>query len=439
MTGDAVGQLAWPTDPEVTAGPAGLPVEHSATDESELIECLRKIGKALLAAGSSVGTVENTLTEIANTYGVKCEIVALPNILMTKLDRPPYGIVDFTVQQLTSLKLDQMSELVLLVDQLQRKLIQPATAIQQLDRILVKPHRFNAATVILGYFLSCIGLTLLFRPDMVALAITGAVGVLVGIITLWFQRWPRFDLLLPVIAAFIVSTVMFNLTQMGWIFGSVNLLVPPLVTFLPGAVLTIGMIELSSKQILSGSARLMYGGATLFLLFIGIGAGLSMSGLPDAYVYEFEASTFPWWAPLLGTLLFGIGTFIRLSGANRDLFWMLLVLYIAMLGQYLGEQWLSPYFGAFLGATLMTVSSELIARSPRRTPALASQVVAFWFLVPGARGLLGVTSILSEDFMSAAIGIGEMLVLMGAIALGVLLATLIMSPHKFVPVTSDVG
>ena len=122
-------------------------------------------------------------------------------------------------------------------------------------------------------------------------------------------------------------------------------------------------------------------------------------------MYAYELVVIPWWAPFLGTLLFGVGTFIRLSGANRDLFWMLLVLYIAMLGN-IGEQYFNPYFGAFFGATLMALSSEFIARSPRRTPALVSQMLAFWFLVPGAQGLLSVTSILSKDIQSVAIGSG---------------------------------
>ncbi|NTW88366.1 MAG: hypothetical protein HGB26_04405, partial [Desulfobulbaceae bacterium] len=83
---------------------------------------------------------------------------------------------------------------------------------------------------------------------------------------------------------------------------------------------------------------------------------------------------------------------------------------------------------------LMALSSEFIARSPRRTPALVSQTIAFWFLVPGARGLLSVTSLLSEDIQSAAIGIGEMVILIISIALGVLLGTLLLSPNKFVPI-----
>jgi uncharacterized membrane protein YjjB (DUF3815 family) len=92
-----------------------------------------------------------------------------------------------------------------------------------------------------------------------------------------------------------------------------------------------------------------------------------------------------------------------------------------MIGQSFGEQYVNSYVGAFIVAMLMALSSELIARSPRRTSALVSQMLAFWFLVPGARGLLSVTNILSEDLQSAAIGLGEMVILIVSISLGVLL------------------
>jgi uncharacterized membrane protein YjjP (DUF1212 family) len=427
------------TAPNLAAELADLPVEQPLTEASELLDCLRKIGRGLIASGSSVGVVENTLIGIANTYGMACEIAALPNVILIKLGQTSQGVVDFTVQRLTSLKLDQVSELMQLIDKVRRKLIQPREAVSQLDRIQARSHRFSSAAIVFGYLLSCVGLTLLHQPQLRSLAVTGAAGILVGTMVLWFQRRPHFALLLPVIAAAVVSTLMFMLAQNDVIYGATTLIVPPLATFLPGAVLTTGMIELASAHILSGSARLMYGAATLILLYIGIAVGLSISGSSRTYVYAFEPSAFPWWAPLLGTLLFGIGTFIRLSGANSDLFWMLLVLYIAMVSQFLGERLVSTYFGAFLGATLMTLTAELIARSPRRTPAQAAQMLAFWFLVPGARGLLGVTSILGKDFQSAMIGIGQMLGLMGAIALGVLLGTLVVSSRMFVTAATYAG
>jgi uncharacterized membrane protein YjjP (DUF1212 family) len=417
--------------------PLDSEVRELVTD-AELLECLRKVGKGLLASGTSVGVVENTLTRIARVYGVECEIVALPSILMIKLGQSAQGQVDFTVQRLTTLPLDQISELVELIDRLQRRHVLPGEAAREVDRILAKPARFNSAVVIFGFFLSSIGLTMLFRPEATALLVTGAMGILVGAIILWFRAWPRFSLLLPVIAATIVSALIFSLNRIGFIYGTENLVIPPLVTFLPGAALTTGMIELASMQVISGSARLIYGATSLLLLFVGIAAGLFFAGLARSLVYTSEPFAFAWWAPLLGTLLFGLGTFIRVSGANRDLPWILLVLYIAMLGQTVGERFFTPYFGAFLGATLMALSSELIARSPRRTPALVSQTLAFWFLVPGARGLLSVTSILSQDMQGAVVGLAEMIGLIIAIAVGVLLGTLITSPNKFVPVGPSV-
>jgi hypothetical protein len=56
-------------------------IERTSTEESELLECLRKLGKGLIASGTSVGVVENTLTEIALAYDTECEIMALPNYI----------------------------------------------------------------------------------------------------------------------------------------------------------------------------------------------------------------------------------------------------------------------------------------------------------------------------------------------------------------------
>ena len=414
-------------------------LDRSRTEEADLLECLRTIGKGLIASGVSAGVVENTLTEIAMTYGSECEIVALPNVILIQLGHTNRGQVDCAVQRLTSLQLDQVSELAEMIDKVRLKRIPLAQASQDLDRILAKPPRFKPAITVLGFFLSSIGLTMLFRPEPRSLLVTGTMGVLVGLMLWGFQKQPRFNILLPVIVSIVISTLIFSLTRLGYIYGPANLLVAPLVIFLPGGLLTTGMIELASMHILSGSARLIYGGAMLALLFVGIAIGLNLSNLPSYQVYAFEVVSFPWWAPFLGTLLFGLGTFIRLSGANRDLFWMLVVLYIAMLAQSFGEQNFGSYVGAFLGAMLMTFSSELIARSPRRTPAVASQILAFWFLVPGSRGLLSVTSLLTEDLQSAAVGFGQMVMLILAITLGVLLGTLLISPHKFVPVTSGAG
>jgi uncharacterized membrane protein YjjP (DUF1212 family) len=403
-------------------------------NEAELLEGLREIGRAMIASGVSVGVVTNTLTEISQLYGKACEIIVLPNMIFLKLGLSSHGKIDFAVHSLSTLRLNQVSDLSETIDRVRNKQLPLSEVPQRIKVILKKEPRFKPALEILGYFLSCIGLTLLYRPELRALITTGAMGILAGLMLLWFGKRPRFNLLLPIIVAIVISTLVFLLTRLGFIYGPANLIITPLITFLPGSMLTTGMIELASRNIISGSARLIYGVAVLVLLGAGIAVGLNISGLPAHQVSAYEAVYFPWWAPILGTLLFGIGSFVRLSGENRDLRWMLIVLYLAMIGQSIGEFFLDSNLGAFLGALLMTLSSEFIARSPRRTPAVVAQSLAFWFLVPGARGLLSVTSILSDNLQRATIGLGQVIVLIIMITLGVLFGTLIIAPKKLIPI-----
>jgi uncharacterized membrane protein YjjP (DUF1212 family)/uncharacterized membrane protein YjjB (DUF3815 family) len=409
---------------------ASQPID-AATSPSELLVCLRAIGQALMASGNPVSLVEDTLTEIAARYGVTCETAVLPNILIIRLGENTSAVLDVTTQRLTTLRLDQMSDLAVLIDRVKQRRLTPAEAARRVDHIRATAPRFGLAPTVAGYVLLVFGLTLRMRPAWDALFVSSALGLLVGLMLVWFRWFPRFALLLPVLAALLVSALTFYLTRLGWIVGPANLIIPPLVTFLPGVTMTIGMMELASGHLMSGSSRLIYGGTSLFLLFFGIALGVTIAQLPSSLVYEYSPVIFPWWAPILGTLLYGVGLFVFLSGANRDLPWMLLVLFVAMLGQDLGERYLGSYLGTFLGALLLGLCADVIARLPQGTPAMASWVPGFWFLVPGSRGVLSFTNLLGENYLESLVAFGQMIALLVAISLGILLATLLMAPRRY--------
>ena len=58
---------------------------------------------------------------------------------------------------------------------------------------------------------------------------------------------------------------------------------------------------------------------------------------------------------------------------------------------------LGGVLSAFVGALVMTPVAVWAARHPSGPPALVSFMPAFWLLVPGALGLLGLTKYLGED------------------------------------------
>ena len=140
-----------------------------------------------------------------------------------------------------------------------------------------------------------------------------------------------------------------------------------------------------------------------------------------------------------GHLLFGVGTFIRLSGANRDLFWMLLVLYIAMLGQSFGEQYLQLLFWRLSWCN--ADGAQLRVHCPLTPAHTGGGLSDPGFLVPGARrpGLVERNQHIERrsaerSDWSGRDGDPDHRDYIGSAA-----GHIIISPHKFVPVTADTG
>ena len=74
---------------------------------------------------------------------------------------------------------------------------------------------------------------------------------------------------------------------------------------------------------------------------------------------------------------------------------------------------------SFVGALAMTPVADLVARQRGGPPAIVSFTPAFWILVPGALGLMGVATLLSGDSTGTATLLTTVVTMIG-IALGVL-------------------
>jgi uncharacterized membrane protein YjjB (DUF3815 family) len=229
------------------------------------------------------------------------------------------------------------------------------------------------------------------------------------------------QLIMPVTVAFIVASTTFLLAGSGWADADLRAMIAPLVTFLPGAALTMSVVELSAGEMVTGASRLVSGALQLMLLAFGITAGAQVVGLPAAdELIDSPQNLIGWWAPWLGVLVVGAGTYLYHSAPKRSLPWLMLVLISAWIGQYLGSQLFGGYLSGFFGALVMTPVAYFVERRPSGPPALVSFLPAFWLLVPGALGLIGVTEYLGKDALAAAQDLFGTVWSMIAIALGVL-------------------
>jgi uncharacterized membrane protein YjjP (DUF1212 family) len=99
-------------------------------------------------------------------------------------------------------------------------------------------------------------------------------------------RLATLQMVMPVLASFLVGTIVFVTAQAFEAENPIRALIPPLVSFLPGAVLVTGTVELAAGQVISGSARLVQGMVGLALMAFGIVAAAELVGAPEAHLVD---------------------------------------------------------------------------------------------------------------------------------------------------------
>ena len=347
--------------------------------------------------------------------------MVLPTALMITLGPPGGTSIDSIPQLGGALRLDQISALYELVHEAERGEVEPAEGLGRIEHILETPPRHGAVVTVAAYSAMTVGLCLILQPTPSDVAIAAGLGAIVGMIAHAAHGRQTLTVFVPMLAAMIVAGLSFEAVQHGVADPGLRTLIAPLVVFLPGAVLTTATVELASGEMVAGASRLVFGTVQLLLLAFGIVAGVELAGLPtEAVVGDEPANLLGWWAPWLGVIVFGIAAALHFSAPRGSLRWLMVVLAAAWIGQLAGGELVGDEVSGFFGALAMTPVALAIARLPGGPPSQVTFLPAFWLLVPGALGLIGVTQVVGDP---AAASIEDLVKPLGSIvsiALGVL-------------------
>ena len=403
----------------------------SETSTNGLMEFLTELGKALTASGISVVDITSILEKIAIAYDAKAEILVFPTMLLLKIGDHESAPLNAANQKPGLLPLNQVSEIYELIYKAEAAEISPVEAKKCLRKILSEKHQFGPIGILFGYILFSMGIGMLLQPTPEQLIVSGVLGAIVGILLILSRGRTRFLLILPVVASLIVSSLFIWGIKAGLFAGSVAMLLPALAYFLPGATLTTGMFELAYGEIISGASRVIYGTAILFLILFGVLVGIQITGIPPQnFLVANSLNALGWWAPYLGVLIFAVGMYLFMSIRNKDMPWVILILYIALIGQQAGNYLVGGFFGAFSGSLLMAISATLIERIDHKTPSFVSIMPAFWILVPGSLGFMSLATLVSQNYLAAITDATVVAMTIVAISLGLLLGAVITEPLK---------
>jgi len=274
-------------------------------------------------------------------------------------------------------------------------------------------------TTVLGHTILSLGFGVVLNPSQAALPAYIGLGALVGLLRATAERATTLRTALPVLCSFVVTILSIEVLAPAVGDDPVRIAAPALVSFLPGAALTTATIELTHGQVVSGASRLVYGLSQLLLLTFGVVAAYAVASVEAV---EAPGAQLGAWSPWLGIALVAVGDVLFASAPKGSVWWIALALYAAFAAQAVGSAVLSPQLSGFVGGLAIVPVARLIARAPGGPPPMVTTRPAFWLLVPGALGFIGVSQVatMSQSGIDDLINMGLALF---AIALGVLTGT----------------
>jgi uncharacterized membrane protein YjjP (DUF1212 family) len=390
----------------------------------DLLEFLRLLGVTMCDAEDGSHEIQRRLEMAARANGQNdMRFFVLPTGVFVRVpDADGTVLTDFAPTSGQVLRLDQTAAVYQIAEEAGRGEIEPATGTKRLKEVLAAaPSRGLWQQVTGAGFLS-LGLGLVLNPVREALVWYLGLGILVGLGQLAVVRYPRLTYPAPLLAAFVVSLIAVQFAAPFTGDDPLRLLVPTLVMLLPGAALTMAMVEFATKESVAGMARLGQGIAQLALLAFGVAAALSIVTEPES---DATASSLGEWAPWCGAIVFALAaswTYVAPRGSAK---WFVVVVLAVTFGQQLGQLFVSSELSGFIGGLVLAPVAFWLSGRANGLPSMVLFQPGFLVLVPGGLALTGAAELASGGVGSAT-DVAAAIVSVLAIALGVFVSSAVM-------------
>lgn len=389
-----------------------------------------KLGKALHSYGIPSYRIEAYLTRISKNMGIEGTFMDSPTwinyVFYDEKKEQTYNFIESTVPGI--LNLGAYSRIIETTDKLIANKIQISAINEQLKDIDIKTKKVNHFVLTAAYTLSAGCFNLMIGTNWTSFLFACMLGALVYLISFLSSKSDYLGSVLESIASFTV-TIIAGFISLAFTDLNIGLtIISAIIIFVPGLAITTALEEITSKNLVSGTAKLFDAIISLFKQFFGVILGLTcLKFIINVEIFN-HISTVPSWIIFIAIPTFSICLLPIFQVRKKDMFFGILS---GMVGFFLAYSlsFAGILFSTFAG-TIGVVIASYFFEKVTKTPKNVYITQGIIMLVPGSKSLFGLSNVFLNTTIVNVGNIGEQVafILMGI--LGGLLFAGVFKPNN---------
>lgn len=409
---------------ESPQGPAASP-----EDAGEGVRLLLLVGRLLHRYGAPAHRLEATLVHLARRLGLEGQFFSTPTELLASIGPDGGARTHLMRVEPGDVELERLEAIDGIVRDVEAGL-SAREARERAQELASSPARYGLLATLPSFALVSGAAALLFGGTPWEAGASAGIGLLVGLLTSLLTRTVQAGRVVELVATFVAAFAAFAAAAAWPGLRPFLLTLSGIIVLVPGLTLTVAMSELATRNLASGTARLM----AAVMVFLEITVGMALAHQAAGLLWEPGATastgtSLPAWLDPLVIGAAAAALTVLFRAAPRRMGWIFLGCLAAFYGSRVGSLLLGPELGVFVGAFAVTAGSNLYARILRR-PATTTLVPGILLLVPGSTGLGSLSSFLEQETLSGVEKAFSMLIIAAAIVAGMHAANALISPRR---------
>jgi len=361
-----------------------------------------ELGKALHIYGIPTYKIQTYLTKVSKTQGINGTFMDLPtwiNYVFYEEDGQTYNYIECIPPGV--LNLGALSRIEEVTNKVISKEIDNENVEKELELIHNDAKNINHLRLALSYAIGSGAFSLMIGTNWISLIFTTLLGTLVYLFVFLSTKSSYFETVLESLVSFVVTVIACLLYLAFPEFNVGITILSAIIIFIPGLALTTALEEITSKNLISGGAKLFDALLSLFKQFFGVLLGLAMMSSVIDFKQLVHISDLPKWVMFSGIPLLSISLLAIFQVRKKDMLLGVLtgvsVFFLTVLFSGYGA-----LISTFIGTIAAVAISNLFSRITK-TPKTVFLTQGIVMLVPGSKSFMG----LSNSFLNSSIIIAD--------------------------------